>query len=164
MTTTKISEGLHYEEMQGLVDSVISIDQYKPKIGEDADTVVVALTVQYEKPANDLSNFIETSITEHLDVETSPAPNEDGVYKVFVEFTRDKNLYGKIKSMLDNVNRITSDKGNWEFTSYKLEEPRAFDKERFNRDVITDPEMYKNKFERTADQEIKERIEFLLKY
>src|SRR6056300_1036210 len=98
--------------MQGLVDSVVSIDQYKPKVGDEADTVVVALTVQYEKPASDLSNFIETSVIEHLDVDTSPAPNEDGVYKVFVEFNRDKKLYNKIREMLDNVTKITSDKGD----------------------------------------------------
>lgn len=162
--TTQISEGLHFEEMQGLVDSVVSIDQYKPKIGDNADTVVVALTVQYEKPANDLSNFIETGISEHLDVESSPAPNSDGVYKVFVEFERSPKLYKKIREMLDGINKITSDKGNWEFTAYKLDEPRTLDEERFNRDVITDPDTYRAKFERTADQEIKERIEFLLKY
>lgn len=163
-TTTQIFEGLSHEEMQGLVHGVVSIDQYKPKIGEDADTVVVALTVQYEKPAHDLSNFIETGITEHLDVETSPAPNEDGVYKVFVEFARNKKLYKKIREMLDNINRITSDKGDWEFTAYKLDEPRVFDEERFNRDVITDPEVYKNKFQRTAAQEVAERMDFLVKY
>lgn len=162
--TTQISEGLHFEEMQGLVDSVVSIDQYKPKIGDNADTVVVALTVQYEKPANDLSNFIETGISEHLDVESSPAPNSDGVYKVFVEFERSPKLYKKIREMLDGINKITSDKGNWEFTAYKLNDPRTLDEERFHRDVITDPDTYRAKFERTADQEIKERIEFLLKY
>ena len=162
--TTQISEGLHFEEMQGLVDSVVSIDQYKPKIGDNADTVVVALTVQYEKPASDLSNFIETGISEHLDVESSPAPNSDGVYKVFVEFERSPKLYKKIREMLEGINKITSDKGNWEFTAYKLDDPRTLDEERFNRDVITDPDLYRAKFERTADQEIKERIEFLLKY
>lgn len=163
-TTTQISEGLGHEEMQGLVSSIVSIDQYKPKIGEDAETVVVALTVQYEKPASDLSNFIETSVVEHLDVDTSPAPNEDGVYKVFVEFSRDKDLFNKIKEMLDTVTKITSDSGGWQFTGYKLDEPRDFDKERFHRDVITDPEVYRNKFERTDAMEVKERMEFLVKY
>lgn len=164
MTQTQISEGLTHEEMQGLVNSVVSIDQYKPKIGENADTVVVAFSVQYEKPAADLSNFIETGVNEHLDVEASPAPNQDGEYKVFVEFDRNEKLYDKINGMLRHINKITSDTGEWEYTGYKLDDPRRFDKERFDRDIITDPEMYRQKFEKTADQEIAERMDFLVKY
>lgn len=159
-----IFEGLEYGEMQGLVSNVVSIDQYKPKVGEDSETVVVALTVTYEKPAHDLSNFIETSPLDHLDVEVSPAPNDEGVFKVFVEFSRNRSLYNNIKQMLDSINNITSERGEWEFTAYKLDEPRLFDGKRFARDVISDPALYKSKFEPTAEQAIRERIEFLLKY
>jgi len=166
MTTQSknISEGLEYGEMQGLVSSVVSIDQYQPKIGADAETVVVALSVTYEKPAHDLSNFIETSPVDHLDVEVSPAPNEQGVYKVFVEFSRDRDLFKNIKSLLDHINKITSEEENWKFTAYKLDEPRPFDQERFNRDVISDPAAYRSKFEKTSEQAVRERIEFLLNY
>lgn len=161
---SNITEGLAFEEMQGLVSNVISIDQYKPKIGENADTVVVAFTVQYEKPASDLSNFIETSHNELLDVEASPAPNKEGEYLVFVEFTREADLFEKIDAVLKDIITITSDKGDWQYTAYKLPEPRAFDKERFMRDVITSPEEYRTKFEPTPEQEVKERMEFLVKY
>tara|TARA_B100000902_G_scaffold372608_1_gene399759 strand:+ start:2733 stop:3221 length:489 start_codon:yes stop_codon:yes gene_type:complete len=161
---TQMNEGLNFEEMQGLVDSTVSIDQYKPKVGEDADTVVVALTVQYEKPASDLSNFIETGISEHLDVEASPAPNENGEYKVFVEFARNEKLYDNISIMLNNINNITSDKGDWKFKAYKLDEPRTFDKERFARDVMLTPETYRARFAPSEAQKIKERIDFLIKY
>jgi|TARA_B110000908_G_scaffold102116_1_gene120353 hypothetical protein len=164
MTQTTIFEGLTHEEMQGLVNSVISIDQYKPKIGENSDTVVVALTVQYEKPARDLSNFIETGVNEHLDVEASPAPNEDGEYKVFVEFDRNEKLFQNIEGMLSHITKITSDNGDWEYTGYKLDDPRSFDQERFARDIITDPQLYREKFEPTAGQEIAERMDFLVNY
>ena len=160
----QIQEGLNYGEMQGLVNDTISIDQFKPKIGDNADTVVVAFTVQYEKPAQDLSNFIETGEVELLDVEVSPGPDSKGTYKVFIEMERDNELFAKISSILNNINNITSDKGQWKYTAYKLTEPREFDKERFARDVITDPDMYRAKYERTADQEVKERMEFLVKY
>ena len=164
MTQTTIFEGLTHEEMQGLVNSVISIDQYKPKIGENSDTVVVALTVQYEKPAKDLSNFIETGVNEHLDVEASPAPNEDGEYKVFVEFDRNEKLFQNIEGMLSHITKITSDNGDWEYTGYKLDDPRSFDQERFARDIITDPQLYREKFEPTAGPEIAERMDFLVNY
>ena len=60
MTQTKIFEGLTHEEMQGLVNSVVSIDQYKPKIGENADTVVVAFTVQYEADISNRTNPLQS--------------------------------------------------------------------------------------------------------
>ena len=58
-----------YGEMTNLVTPTISIDQYKPKIGEANETVVVAFEVAFEQPAKDLSNLIETDITESLDVD-----------------------------------------------------------------------------------------------
>ena len=44
-----------YGEMINLVNSTISIDQYKPKIGEANETVVVAFEVQQELAANELN-------------------------------------------------------------------------------------------------------------
>ena len=82
-----------YGEMVNLVNAVVSIDQYKPKIGEASETVVVAFEVDQEGAASDLSNLIETDIVENLDVDVSQGPNTNGNHLVFVEFTRDKNLH-----------------------------------------------------------------------
>ena len=85
-----------YGEMENLVTPTISIDQYTPKIGESNETVVVAFEVKFEQPARDLSNLIETDVTEHLDVDVSEGPNGQGNTMVFVEFNRDSGLYEKI--------------------------------------------------------------------
>ena len=73
-----------YGEMTNLVNAVVSIDQYKPKIGEASETVVLAFEVDVEQAAGDLSNLIETDVVESLDVDVSQGPNNRGKHMVFV--------------------------------------------------------------------------------
>lgn len=162
----KIFEGLEQEELKGLVFNVISIDQYKPKIGTDAETVVIAFTVKYEEPANDLANFIQSSYIELLDVEASSVPNEDGYYKVFVEFDRTPNIYKKISELLHDINNITSNAGGeWKYVAYKMETPKPFTKDNLEQDVIFTSQEYDAKYKKkSAEDSVRERIEFLLKY
>lgn len=160
----KISEGMEPNDLKGLVDSTISIDQYAPKVGTDAETVVVAFTVKYEKPAQDLSNYIETGIVDQLDVEASSVPNEDGEYKVFVEFPRTPNLFHKIKSMLDDVNKVTSNDGEWWFEGFKSSKKIEFNEETFGSIIIQTPEEYKNKYTKRNEDITRKRMEFLVKY
>lgn len=151
--------------MRGLVLEIISIDQFEPKVGDDEDTVVVAFSINNnEQAAKDLSNFLETGTTELLDVDVSPAPDEKGYYKVFVEFERNPKLYDKIDSILTDVDKIIDRESDWTYTAYKLEEPRAFDKERFERDITTSPEEYIAKFKKTEADEIEERMKFMINY
>ena len=96
-----------YGEMTNLVNAVVSIDQYKPKIGEASETVVLAFEVDVKQAANDLSNLIETDVVESLDVDTSQGPNNKGKHMVFVEFTRDSSLKtGMLLSIASNERRI----------------------------------------------------------
>lgn len=159
-----LSEGLSFSEMKGLIDSTVSIDRYTPKIGKNADVVVLSFDVFNEKAAADLCSFIETSAIEQLDVDMSPAVDEDGNFKVFVEFERDRELFKKIDGILADIDNITSKEGQWKYTAYKLDEPRPFDRDRFNRDVISNPGEYRRKWEATDAERVKERMEFLVKY
>ena len=76
---------LKHGEMINLVNPIISIDQYRPKIGEVSETVVLAFEVAQEGAAGDLSNLIETDVVKSLDVDVSQGPNNNGKYLVFVE-------------------------------------------------------------------------------
>jgi hypothetical protein len=140
MTQKRISEGLAFEDLKGLINDNVMIDLHKPKIGAVEDTVVVAFDVTYEDPAKDLSQFIETGALDHLDVEVSASPDADGTWKVFVEFMRDNDLFEKIAAMLTSVNQITSG-GNdnttpWTYRAFNVKEPVEFNAENFRRDVI----------------------------
>lgn len=164
LTMKKINEGLEPNDLKGLVDSNISIDQYTPKVGNDAETVVVAFTVKYEKPAEDLANFIETGIIDQLDVESSSVPNEDGDYKVFVEFPRTPNLYKKIETLLNDINKVTSITGKWKYDGFKSDKTKEFNEENFNVDIISTPEEYKNKYSKSNEDITRKRMAFLVRY
>lgn len=163
---TKLFEGLEPNDLRGLVYDVISIDQYTPKIGTDAETVVIAFTVKYEQPAQDLSSFIQSSYVDILDVEASTVPNEEGRYKVFVELERTPNLFKNISDLIGDINHITSTTGaEWKYEAYKTTSHKPFTKENLDNDVIYTPEEYNAKYKKKTDEDIvKERIEFLINY
>ena len=133
-----LHEGLEFGDLNGLISDTISIDQYKPKLGKEEETVVVALFVKHEKPAKELSRFIETGDLEHLDVEISPAPDEEGRYVVFVEFKREYNLYNHIKDMLLDINNIIEEKEYvWKYIPYHGKgKKKKFNEVNFRRDVV----------------------------
>lgn len=146
-TQKKISEGLEYEDLKGLVADNFMIDLHKPKIGDEEDTVVVAFDVTYEDPAKDLSNFIETGALEHLDVEVSGAPDQDGTWKVFVEFQRDHNLFEKIEAMLNSIDQITSSNdGHWTYRAFNVKDEVEFNEENFRRDITDSRYEYRKKY------------------
>ena len=110
-----------YGEMTNIVTPVISIDQYKPKIGEANETVVIAFEVMNEQPAKDLSNLFETGVADTLDVDISQGPNNNGNYMVFVEFSRNKDLYKNITEILTTASNVTGIT-EWRFNHYKGEQ------------------------------------------
>lgn len=134
-----------FGEMENLVQPTVSIDQYKPKIGEANETVVVAFEVAFEQPAKDLSNLIETGVTENLDVDISDGPNNDGNYLVFVEFARNQELYSKIMEIMQTVSNV-SNINEWKFTYYKGENAAELNEENLSQNVIADKQEYVMRF------------------
>ena len=134
-----------YGEMVNLVNSTISIDQYKPKIGEANETVVVAFEVQQELAAKDLSNLIETDIVESLDVDISQGPNNNGNYLVFVEFARDNKLHNRIIEIMkcgSNVTEITE----WQYEYYKGTGAVDLNEDNLKETVLDNQEQYVLKY------------------
>lgn len=130
-----------YGEMENLVNPIISIDQYKPKIGEANETVVVAFEVASEQPAKDLSNLIETDIVESLDVDISQGPNTDGKYMVFVEFDRNKNLNKNILEIINVVSNVTGIT-EWKYDYFKGSDTKELTEDNLNETIITDKQKY----------------------
>ena len=139
-----------YGEMVNLVNSTISIDQYKPKIGEANETVVVAFEVSQEGAASDLSNLIETDVTESLDVDISQGPNNNGNYLVFVEFTRDNKLHSNIMEIIKIVSNVT-DITEWQYEYYKGNGAVDLNEENLSETVLDNQEQYVLKFAQPED-------------
>lgn len=130
-----------YGEMENLVTPTISIDQYKPKIGETNETVVVAFEVAFEQPAKDLSNLIETDVTDHLDVDVSEGPNRDGKYMVFLEFNRDETLFEKIMNIMKVVSQVTGIT-EWNYNYFKGDQSRELTLENLGETILDNSQEY----------------------
>lgn len=158
-----LNESVASNDLRGLVGDLVSIDQFKTKLSDDENALVIAFKVSGKEPAEDLSQFIETGFTA-LDVDVSPGPDEDGMYTVFVEVERKSDLFDKISVILDDVQRVDNDIEKWMFVSYENKtDPQEFNKENFDANIITSSYDYVVKYNEDA-QALSERIKFLNKY
>ena len=148
-----------YGEMINLVKETISIDQYKPKIGEANETVVVALEVMQEGAAGDLSNLIETDVVESLDVDVSQGPNNDGNYLVFVEFARDKNLHNNIMEIMKAVSNVT-EITEWKYDYYKGDSSKELNEQNLSETILDNQEQYVLKYSNETNEDL-DRIKTL---
>ena len=139
-----------YGEMVNLVNPKISIDQYKPKIGEANETVVVAFECMLEGAASDLSNLIETDVISHLDVDVSQGPNKDGNYLVFVEFERNTNLHKSIMEIIKTVSKVT-EINEWSYDYYKGEGTKELNESNLGETVLDNPEQYVLKYSQAEE-------------
>lgn len=128
----KLNEGLHHGDLNDLILSIISVDEYESKILDDA--IVVGFKAIDKEPAEDLSRFIEHSGLEMLDSDVSPGPDEEGHYYVFVEFVRDKEFstkLDKIIKMMDNITNVT----DWQLQVYHTNELLPYSKENIDHNI-----------------------------
>ena len=57
--SNKLFEGLEAGDLARLIHPELHVDEFKSKLGDDADVVVVSFKVDSKEPANDLVAFIE---------------------------------------------------------------------------------------------------------
>jgi hypothetical protein len=110
--------GLLKSDLGHLVDTIIEIDSYKSKMGEDSDIVTLAFSVHGNEPAKDLENFIEKGYPFVLDADVTSGEQSDGTYKVFVEIERTKDIPMQIIEIADGVSKL-SDLEKMKFRYYK---------------------------------------------
>lgn len=113
-----INEGLRPNDLKHFVDDIIAIDQFKSKMGEDSDVIVMAFTVKDKNPAVDLMEFIERGYPFVLDADISAGEESDGSFRVFVEIERTPKFPKQCMSILDGISRL-SDNWDWRFRYYK---------------------------------------------
>ena len=109
-----ISERISKGQLRNMINDVVSIDQYKSKIDEDRNIVVLAFEVMNENAADDLSNFIETGAYDVEDTEVSASTNVEGNYMVYSEMRRGQKLHETLRKVLEDVSKL-SEIENWKF-------------------------------------------------
>jgi hypothetical protein len=153
---------IQQNDLIDLIQSTFSVDQYKSKVGDDKNVVVVAFDIKDGDPARDLSQFIESG-HDTIDVDVSPGPDKDGNYKVFVELERNSKLFETIDAILKDITRVDESANSFMFNAYKSDMPAKWNKENFEESVYTSSYDYTIATDPEAHA-ITERIKFLNKY
>ncbi len=139
-------DSLKANDLIHLVDRVFEVDNYKSKMGDDADVVVLSFTVESRLPAEDLVSFLEKGYTFVLDADMSPGELEDGKYRVFVELQRSSKVSEQISEMLYGVSKLTG------IDDFKFRYHKSFDsldasQEKLDEVIPSNPLLYKEKMQ-----------------
>ena len=113
-----VKEGLKAGDLDGVVNRRFSVDQFKSKMGEDKNIMVLTFSVDGMAPAKDLERFAETGYKEVLDADATPGTLEDGKHRVFVEFARVEAVDQHVRKFLDDLKKLTNIE-IFEFTYHK---------------------------------------------
>ena len=110
---------LSSEDLIDRVEDLIHIDEYKPKMGDDDDTIVVSFKVFGKQPAYDLETFLERGYSWILDAETSTGEISDGNYLVFLEAERRTTFPENFYSLLMDLHNLTNIK-DWRMVVFDI--------------------------------------------
>ena len=128
------NEGLKAGDLEGVVEKRFSVDQYKSKMGDDKNILVLGFVVDGQAPAKDLERFAEVGYKSVLDADATPGTLEDGKHRVFKEF---------------------------EYTYHKGENPTMVSMDTMGEGIPTTPEAYE---QRVNEMKVSEARSFFDKY
>ena len=141
-----ITEGSEFGDLARLVKPLMTVDEFRSKMGEDKDIIVVGFTVLNKEPASDLVNFIEKSYDWVLDSDISSGETSDGNYIVFVEIQRKPTAAEHIFNMLTDMMNLTDQSlDEWQFTYYKGVDKLPVTLKHLKEKIIPTPEEYELK-------------------
>lgn len=146
--------GLQKSDLKHLVDSIIEIDSYKSKMGEDKDIVTLAFSVHGNEPAKDLENFIEKGYSFVLDADVTSGEQSDGTYKVFVEMERSKDVPMQVLEIADGVSKLAQLEG-MKFRYYKNFRSKDLDEANLTSTIPTDGDSYEITVNETTNENYK---------
>jgi hypothetical protein len=155
----KLFENTELGDLVDLVYPQLTIDQYRSKMGEDADIVVVTYRVREQEPAQDMVNFFEKGYGFVLDADVSSGPVDDLDYLVFVELVREPRVADQIIKITTELCNLTQqDISDWRFSFKNKLKKHDLTAESIKQVVPLTPEDYQ---ERTpeSDQEYLEDLQ-----
>lgn len=147
LNNSNLFEGLEKGDLARLVHDEIHIDEFKSKLGDDADVIVLSFKVDSKEPADDLVSFIEKGYEWVLDADVSSGEMDDGSYIVFVEMDRDDQAVDHIIEMVEDFANLTDRQATeWRVRHYKGREERSLTADDLRAIIPTSPEEYERKF------------------
>jgi hypothetical protein len=150
-----LTEGLRAKDLKEYVSDIFTVDQYKSKMGDDQDVVVLGFRVKEKYPATDLMEFMEKGYTFILDADMSAGEEMDGQYQVFVEIARTPGLPGQLKHLMSGISQLC-DCYDWKFKYYKSAKTMDFSPESVSQHVPMTPQDYQQAVLEDKTQDIQE--------
>ena len=155
-----VNEGLKAGDLDGVVSKKFSVDQYKSKMGEDKNILVLGFIVDGSAPAKDLERFAEVGYKSVLDADATPGTLEDGKHRVFIEFARTPEVVGQIIAFLEDLKKLTNI-DEFTYTYHKGENPTVVSADTMGEAIPTTPEAYE---QRINEMKVSEARHFFDKY
>lgn len=145
MSTLQYNEGLERNDLTRLVNTLITVDEYKSKMGDDEEIIVFTFQVASKEPANDLVSFIEKSYDWVIDADCSSGELDSGDYLVFVEADRRPSVLKKFILMLEDLKNLCGiELHKWVIKYSKSQAMASADLEKLKVIVPTTTKEYKN--------------------
>lgn len=147
MHSYNLFEGLEAGDLKRLIHPELHIDEFKSKLGDDCDVVVLSFKVSDKEPANDLVGFIEKGYDWILDADVSSGEMDDGSYIVFVELDRDEHSAENIMSIMEDLTNLTEQElGEWRVRYYKARKETMLSLESLEDLIPNSPEAYERAY------------------
>lgn len=140
----RLFEGLRADDLRDMVSDTFSVDQYKSKMGNDEEIIVISFVVNDKFPAIDLMEFIEKGYPFVLDADMSAGEEHDGQYRVFVEIERKPRAAKEVVDLLQGVGRLCGCE-DWNFRYFRDSAASPFSEESFSQLVPLTVQSYKEK-------------------
>lgn len=155
--TKKIFEGLEAGDLKRLVDTNISIDEFKSKLGKDKDICVLAFTVYGGKdPALDVVSFAEKGYEWVVDADTSSGEDDDGNFLVFIELDRTESIPDQVCELIEDMTWLTEiEFGEWTFNYQKSSQRHELNKDNLRNNIPLTPESYDKEYGKEAIDSLK---------
>jgi len=154
---TRLFEGLEQGDLKRLVHNELHIDEFKSKLGDDQDVVVISFKVAGKEPAQDLVNFIEKGYDWVIDADVSSGEMDDGDYIVFIECDRDEKIAERVVEMMSDIMNTTEQKASeWRVRYHTGHEDHELSLDSLRALIPSSPEAYREKFPEKDDEEAKD--------
>jgi hypothetical protein len=145
--TRILRESLERGDLKRLIHDELHIDEFKSKLGNDEDVVVISFKVAGKEPANDIVSFVEKGYEWVIDADVSSGEMDDGDYIVFVEIPREPGCAKNIMDMMSDIMNLTDQElEDWRVRYYKNKEDHNLDLETLKKLVPETSDEYNNKF------------------
>jgi hypothetical protein len=142
-----LRENLEQGDLKRLVHNELHIDEYKSKMGDDADVCVISFKVSGKEPSADLVSFVEKGYDYVLDADVSSGEKEGGDYLVFVELERTPKLPEQIIQVMDDLMNLTEQElSDWRVRYYKSTEDNDLTAETLEQIIPLTPKAYDEKY------------------